>query len=416
MSLDEDMNKDTQNNTPRRSRGGWFSAMARVFRREFSLVFSDIGIMLFFFVLPLAYPVVYTLIYNPEIVTDLPVAVVDHSRTADSRALVQAASAAPSIQIYAQCSNMSEAKDLFTANKVFAIIEIPADYARRIGRGEQATVPMYFEMSLLLRYRALLSSVTDLQMKLTQEITGTRLETMGASALGIEGGLPIDSHSSFLGDPGQGFASFVMPGVLILILQQSMVLGICMIAGTSKERRRRNGGIDPRVISDAPASATIWGKALCYFVLYLPSVLYVVKVLPEMFSLPHSGAAADYLLFMVPFILGSAMFGQALSGLCTERESCFIVIVFTSIIFLFLSGLTWPRYAMDPFWTWLGNLVPATWGVEGFIRINSNAATLAETSHPFHMLWILAAGYFLVAWGVQSYVERHYRRRYLTTA
>lgn len=409
------MNKDTDNITPRRT-VGWFGAMARVFRREFSIVFSDLGIVLFFFVLPLAYPVVYTLIYNPEIVTKLPIAVVDHSRTADSRYLVQAASASPAIHIYAQCANMSEAKDLFADNKVFAIMEIPSDYARRLGRGEQATVPMYFEMSLLLRYRSLLSAVTDLQMKLTQEITGTRLETLGASALGIEGGLPIASHSSFLGDPGQGFASFVMPGVLILILQQSMVLGICMMAGSGKERRRRNGGIDPLAVGNAPASATIWGKALCYFILYLPSVLYVVKVLPEMFSLPHSGSPADYLLFMVPFILGSAMFGQALSGLCTERESCFIVIVFTSIIFLFLSGLTWPRYAMGPFWIWLGNLVPATWGVEGFIRINSNAATLAETSHPYHMLWILAAGYFLVAWGVQSYVERHYRRNYAAAA
>ena len=410
------MNKDTDKNTRRGGVGGWFLAMARVFRREFSLVFSDLGIILFFFVLPLAYPVTYTLIYNPEIVTDLPVAVVDHSRTADSRALVQAASAAPSIQIYAQCADMDEAKELFASNKVFAIIEIPADYARKIGRGEQATVPMYFDVSLLLRYRALLSSVTDLQMKLTQEITGTRLETMGASTLGIDGGLPVNSHSSFLGDPGQGFASFVMPGVFILILQQSMVLGICMIAGSSKERRRLNGGIDPRTINGVPASATIWGKALCYMVLYLPSVLYVVKVLPEMFALPHSGAAVDYLLFLVPLMLGSAMFGQALSGLCTERESCFIVVVFTSIIFLFLSGLTWPRYAMNQFWIWLGNLVPATWGVEGFIRINSNAATLAETVHPFHMLWILAAGYFLVAWGVQSYVERYYRRNYAIAA
>ena len=135
------MNKDTDKNTRRGGVGGWFLAMARVFRREFSLVFSDLGIILFFFVLPLAYPVTYTLIYNPEIVTDLPVAVVDHSRTADSRALVQAASAAPSIQIYAQCADMAEAKELFASNKVFAIIEIPADYARKIGRGEQATVP-----------------------------------------------------------------------------------------------------------------------------------------------------------------------------------------------------------------------------------------------------------------------------------
>ena len=88
-----------------------------------------------------------------------------------------------------------------------------------------------------------------------------------------------------------------------------------------------------------------------------------------MFSLPHNGATIDYMLFLVPLLLASAMFGQLFSNLCTERESCFIIVVFTSIIFLFLSGLTWPRYAMSKFWLWLADLVPATWGVEGFVRI-----------------------------------------------
>lgn len=383
---------------PRRGISGWFEAMARVFRREWSNIFSDLGVMLFFIALPLGYPIVYTLIYNPEVITDMPVAVVDLSRTADSRALVRSISAAPSVEIYANCSNMAEAKNLFGENKVFAIIEIPADYAKLIGRGEQATVPVYMQMSLLLRYRTLLLTLTDLQLKVANDVTATRLATMGASALGLSGGLPVESHNNFLGDPSQGFASFVMPGVLILILQQSMILGICMLAGTSRDRRRRNGGIDPMQIQGAPASATVLGKTLCYFLLYIPLSIYAVRWMPEIFGLPHSGNPIDYALFLVPFLLGSAMFGQVLSRLCTERESGFLVIVFTSIIFLFLSGLTWPRYAMSDLWTWLGNIVPVTWGVEGFIRINANGSTLAETSHPFIMLWILAAAYFIIAW------------------
>lgn len=55
----------------------------------------------------------------------MPIAVVDLSRTADSRSLVQSISAAPSVEVYANCSNMAEAKDLFGQNKVFAIVEIP---------------------------------------------------------------------------------------------------------------------------------------------------------------------------------------------------------------------------------------------------------------------------------------------------
>ena len=408
------MNTSTPDNntipTRRRRRGiaGWFDALARVFRREWTIVLSDVGVMIFFIVLPLAYPVTYTLIYNPEIVTEMPIAVVDNSRTPSSRQLVQTTATSPSISIYAQCADMNEAKDLFARNKVFAIMEIPYDYDKRVGRGEQAVVPMYFEMSLLLRYRAFVSAISDIQIKLVEEITATRLEAVGASTLGISG-MPVESHNTFLGDRGQGFASFVMPGVLILILQQSLILGICMLRGTSNERRRRNGGIDPLQIHDAPVSARMWGKLLCYFVLYIPLVIYVVKCLPEMFALPHVGSAVDYLLFLVPFMIASGMFGFLMSNFCTERESGFLVVVFTSLIFLFLSGLTWPRYAMTPFFRLLGDLVPATWGVEGFIRINSNGATLGEVGNCYTSLWILAAVYFLVAWGIQVYVNRSVR-------
>ena len=107
------MKDNTPSATPRR-RGplGWFDAMGRVFAREFRLVFSDVGIMLFFIVLPLAYPVTYTLIYNPEIVTEMPIAVVDNCRTPLSRELVRTVDASPSVSVYTYCSDMAEAKDL----------------------------------------------------------------------------------------------------------------------------------------------------------------------------------------------------------------------------------------------------------------------------------------------------------------
>lgn len=73
--------------------------------------------MLFFVALPLLYPIVYTLIYNPEVVRQLPIAVVDNCLNADSRQLVQKASASPSIEIYAYCADMPEARRLMAEKK-----------------------------------------------------------------------------------------------------------------------------------------------------------------------------------------------------------------------------------------------------------------------------------------------------------
>ena len=184
-----------------------------------------------------------------------------------------------------------------------------------------------------------------------------------------------------------------------------MVLGVVMLAGGAAERRRRNGGIDPLGVR-APAGATVLGKMLCYVLLYLPLSLYALHLVPMMFSLPHIGDVGDYLLFILPMLIAAAFMGMTLSVFVTGREAAMPVIVFTSVLFLFLSGLTWPRYAMSGFWTLVGDCVPATWGVEGFIRLNSNGSTLFEQSHPYRMLWLLAAVYFMTAYALQRYIGR----------
>lgn len=384
--------------------GQWMSDMTRVFCNEWKVIGKDVGVLLFFVALPLAYPIVYTLIYNPEVVQKVPVAVVDESRSPRSRELVRDASASPAIDIAGYAANMAEARTWMNEGKVFGIIRIPSDYAKNIATGEQTHAEFYAEMSLLLRYRALLSAITDLQIKMTEEITMNRVDLAGIESTGMAQ-MPVKSHNSFLGDPEQGFASFVMPGIVILILQQSMILGITLIGGTSRERRRRNHGYDPMMIDDASPSASVIGKALCYVILYIPMTVYVTTCIPEMFHLPHYGSATQYLPFLLPMLFATAFLGQAMLLWFKERETTFLIIVFTSVVFLFTSGLTWPRYAMNDLWIWFGNLIPATWGVEGFIRINSNAATLAESARPFIAMWILTAVYFICAWWVNARIR-----------
>lgn len=374
----------------------WFETLSKVWRREFRLVVSDPGVLLFFFVLPLFYPVVYTLIYNTEVIRNLPIAVVDHSRTAESRHLARMVDATSGLMVYDYCPDIPSARKLSNEKKVFGVLEIPADYAKRIGRGEQAHVTYYSDMSLLLRYRTALSALTDVQLSLCDEVRSETVANLGIISQSMDGS-PIAADSVMTGDPTQGFASFIIPGIIVLILQQSMVLGITMLAGGSAERRRRNNGYDPLAIESGPATAII-GKTLCYLVCYVPMTLYVLHIVPVMFSLPHVGSIWHSFMFILPLLLASAMLGQFLGVFVTERESSMLVVVFTSIIFLFLSGLTWPRYAMSPFWKLVSDIIPATWGVEGFIRINSNGATIGEQSTPYLMLWGLTALYFAGAY------------------
>lgn len=381
----------------------WLHQVVQVWSRELRLTFTDVGMLLFFFALPLVYPLVYTLIYNPEVVTDLPVAVVDDSRTAQSRELTRSIDATSAIKVIGYASSLSEARRWQAEKRCYGVLVIPEDYARRLGRAEQANVDFYSDMSLLLRYRTFLAALTDVQLA-----TGAKIRTEAMQAAGLpESQPPISNQAFFLGDQEQGFASFIIPGIVVLIIQQSMLLGIALLAGTSRDRRRRNGGLDPLAV-DASPSATCVGKLMAYLVPYLPMTLYALHFVPLIFALPHVGHMSQYLPFILPMLIASAGFGLVISELMvTEREMSFMVVVFTSVAFLFLSGLTWPRYAMPQLWQWVGNCVPAMWGVEGFIRINSNGATLAQNSHPYAMLWLLSAVYFTI-----YYLMLHWRRRH----
>ena len=49
----------------------------KVWINEYKLVFRDVGALIFIIFLPLAYPILYSLIYNLEVLSDLPVAIVD---------------------------------------------------------------------------------------------------------------------------------------------------------------------------------------------------------------------------------------------------------------------------------------------------------------------------------------------------
>lgn len=387
--------------------GRWSLALCRSMLNEWRLIGRDKGVILFFVALPLFYPLVYTLIYNPELATELPMAVVDDCRSAESRRLVRMVAASQYVSVAGYASSLQEAREWARQRRVYSIMVIPDDYARRLGRGEQAVVPLFTDMSLLLRYRNTLLAMSDIALHLDTELRTELLEqtpaATSAAQLSAFGG---NSEAFLLGDTTQGFASFIMVGVLVLILQQSAVLGVLMLDAGANERRTTNGGSDPEA-STGPPTATLAGRTLAVALLYLPLTVWALHCVPLIFRLPHLGSLGDTLMLTLPMLLASTLLGRVLSVFATERESCFLVFVFTSVLFLFLSGLTWPASAMSPAWRAVASLLPSTWAIQGFVAISSNGATLAILTRPYASLWLLVLLYFAAAY----LRERRLRRR-----
>lgn len=380
-----------------------FGAAGRVYGRELRNIFHDPGVMLFFFFLPLAYPVIYSLIYNPELVRNVPVVVVDSDRSSLSREFTRRFNATEGAHVIGYAPTLAEARRAIDSKEAFAVLEIPKGFERRIGRNEQAPVSLYCEMSLLLRYRALLFSMTDLQMSMGAEIMASDIASLGVESIAsTDDPMPVEGIQ--LGNLQSGFDSFIMPGVLILILQQSIILAVGMLGG-AKHEDAALVGYDP-INRSASTALDMLAKASAYITLLLLPLIWLIHFVPLIFDFPMAGNTLEIFIFLLPMILASICVGYIVQAFCSERESIFVIWVATSVAFLFLSGLTWPRYALAPVWRILSDLIPATWGLNGFILMNSNGSTLADVSEQWHSLWILAGFYAVVAWAVQRFIIR----------
>lgn len=380
----------------------------KTYTRELKLIISDAGILLFLAFLPIVYPVIYSLIYNPELVRDVKMVVVDHDRTALSRELTRNIDATQEVNIIGYASNLGEAKKAMHSHECFGILEIPEGFERKVGRGESSPAVLYSDMSLLLRYRAFLVATTNVTQEMGGKLMTENLSRTIPIAETIVTGDPMGVENVSLGNLESGFDSFVMPGVLILIIQQCLVLAIGMSGGAKREKPWKF--IHTEATRGKDIFFSMLGEGLAYITIIILPVIYVVHYVPLMFSFPMAGDNWEIMLFILPLIIASIALGLCFQSLCRERESVFVMWVITSVAFLFLSGLTWPRFAMSGFWRFLSELIPATFGVDGFIRMNTNGASLAQVSEDYIGLWILAAVYTAVAFIVQKFVVMPARR------
>ena len=376
----------------------------KVYCHEFRLVIHDPGIIIFFLFLPLAYPVIYSLIYNPELVRDVAVVVVDNDRSDISRELVRNFDATQEAWVKGYAAELGEARRAMNNHDCYAILEIPEGFGKKIKNNEQGEAVLYCEMSLLLRYRSLLVASTNVAQAMGAEILSQKIDLIAPLAETVVDGDLMPIKNITMGNIEGGFDSFIMPGVLILILHQCIILASGMAGGAKRERPELIGynsfNEQPSVLM------TMFGQMLCYITILMVPIIYLVHYVPLMFSFPMAGDLFEILMFLLPMVLACVGLGWCFQGIVWERESVFVLWVVTSVVFLFLSGLTWPRYAMPGFWKAISDIIPATWGMEGFIKMNTNGATLAQVSKCYINLWILAGAYMVGAYCVQRWVVR----------
>ena len=369
------------------------SGFWRVFRNEWRTIFSDFGALIILVGAVVFYSFFYPLPYLPQVLRDVPVAVVDQDRSSLSRKLIRMSDAHPFLWVARQSESVAEAAAAVRSGRIGGVIVIPAGFAREIARGGQANVAVYADAGYFLEYRQVMTGMVTVARTLSAGVEIRRLQAggkTGPQAMALQRPLRLDAAPLF--NPVEGYASYVVPAILVLILQQTLLIGIGMIGGTAREKRAlpgEEGGLS--------SFAVISAKTAVYLSLYTVHALFYFFIVFGIYDFPQSGAPLTVMAFLLPFLLSIILLGFTLEGFFPRRETAIQVLLFTSLPAVFLAGFSWPVEAIPGWLRLLSFFIPSTAGIEGFLQINQMGATLRDVREEWLILWGLCILYGLLA-------------------
>ena len=392
----------------------WLEDSAYVWRQEIKQIVHDEGVLIFCVIVPLVYPLLYSWIYNNEVVREVPVVIVDQSHSQQSRQFIRMVDASPDVRVLCYAADLDDAQSLVSRQVAKGVYLIPADFATNLNRMQQGVVSVYCDMSLMLAYKAIYQTSVAVTQAMGAEIQ-RKVSGNYTAREDLITTRPLDFEDVPIFNPAGGYGNFIIPAVLMLIIQQTLILGIGLAAGTARERNRYSDLV-PINRCYGGIYRIVTGKALCYLMVYAIMAAYLTIVVPRIFSFIALIQWQDLLALMLPYLLACVFFGMTVSCLVHYRENVMLLVVFISVPLLFMTGVSWPQSAIPGFWQGVSWLFPSTFGVRAFVRMNTMGGVLSDVVPEIRYLWIQAAAYFGTAclvYGVELRLSRSHAQERL---
>lgn len=343
-----------------------------------------------------AYGILYNLLYKPNIVREAPIVVVDNAHTYLSRHLIRLVDASPAAEIVTSASDLGEARTMLSHGEATAILYLPHDMSRRIGRGEQAIFVTLSSTATFLYYEATVESVMNAMLALNDNIHEDMLWTLPPTLqLTLVGRTTAEAVGNALFNPTKGYADYLLPVVFVIIIFQTMVMVVSMNSGG-----RRALGITPlrgREIGFGGRVTITLARSATYCLIYCLLSIFLVGLLPHIFELPHLASTLNIAVLMLPFMLATSLFAQCFGRLFSDREAPVILITFFSVGLIFIAGISYPLELLPTPWQAMHYLLPAAPATLAFVELSTMGCSLADIAPELATLWLQSAAYLLLA-------------------
>lgn len=377
--------------------------IALIIIREFRTISTSYAILLVLIGGIFVYGLLYNYMYEPNLIRNAPIAIVDNSCSALSREYARLINAAPQVKVLTDNVDFPGAKELMKKNEIIGIIYIPEDFDIRLGRGEESAFIMYGQTDAFLYYLALQESSAGAMLALNDRYRPNMLVFLPQGDAGrMAGAQSVIVVGTPLYNFTEGYGTYLIPAVLMVIIFQTLFMVIGMISGEERHSRSilyfaRQG------VSFGRIARVVTGKTFVYTLLYAVFSVFLLGLMPVLFQLPDIGTPMIIIALMIPYLLSTCFFGLAASFFFTDSEAPLLMIAFFSVGLIFLSGVSYPLELMPWYWQVVHFIIPAAPATLAFVKINSMGAGLNEIHTEYVTLWIQCVVYFVLACLVYKY-------------
>lgn len=365
------------------------SSFLRAFLEALRAVVSDKGVLMLLIGAPVLYGFFYPWFYSLEVVQRVPVAVVQQDGSGLARQMLRFAEASPRIEVVLTTGDEAEAQRALLRGEVMGYALLPPDLKRDVVRTQKVVVPVYANGAYPLVAKQVQYGFAEAVGTVSAGIELRRLGAAGQSSLqAASSRSPINLQMEALFNPTEGYGSFVVAAVAVLILQQTLLMGGALLVGTWRER------------GEAAAPVRIWlARLLALCALGWLSGLYYFGWMFVWHDFPRGGNPLGALLLLAVFVPAVAGLAVLLGWWFANRERAMQVLLFTSIPLAFLGGFSWPAEALPTILQWLRWLSPSTAAIQASLRLNQMGAPAQAAAFHLSVLLALAlASWLAVLW------------------
>lgn len=332
---------------------------------------------------------VMSTVYAHRSVWDLPVAVIDQDHSSASRLLIRELDSTAKIAMKSY-DNLHDAERDLAWRKLFAIIIMPVDLEKKILSGQDIVIPVYGDATNRLANGQIQQDVVAAYQQLLTEYNTDLLLRSGFTERQAQVLLtPILGQTLDLFNPGISFAAIIFPGLLVMLLQHSLLIACVRVSIALKSSPQGKPSM-PVYLGGLSALIPIW--------LFLSIVLFVLW--PWVLGYRQTATIPEILLLTFPFLIAVLGLGKLLTECLRSVEMIYLTLSFITMPVFYISGTIWPLQAMPGWVRAVSSMLPSTWATKAIAGVNQMGLPFNEVGSDIVNMLILGLIYTLLGMGV----------------